>query len=317
MNGILAAPMIKFDFRTFSFMKMRWINLNSNNIKTTEASSQVVSRNNLQIDCEKCFGFCCVALYFSASEGFPIDKDAGKPCINLQSDFRCGVHKSLKELGLKGCTSYDCFGAGQKVAMGTYGGRDWRQTPESAKQMYEVFLVMRQIHEMLWYLAEAFALQPAGRTQGEIKKMQNETERLTLLNPEALLKLDLEAHRLAVNALIQQTSELVRGKARKGHSSLAKRKKVFGRGLDLIGADLRRTDLRGEDLRGAFLIAADLRGVDLSGADLIGADLRDANICGTNLTNSIFVTQAQINAAKGDSETRLPISLSRPAHWLS
>jgi uncharacterized protein YjbI with pentapeptide repeats len=71
---------------------------------------------NLKIDCQKCFGFCCVALYFSASEGFPTDKDAGKPCINLQSDFNCAVHKNLRQKGLKGCTAYDCFGAGQKVA---------------------------------------------------------------------------------------------------------------------------------------------------------------------------------------------------------
>jgi hypothetical protein len=30
--------------------------------------------DGLKIDCEKCFGFCCIALYFSASEGFPADK---------------------------------------------------------------------------------------------------------------------------------------------------------------------------------------------------------------------------------------------------
>ena len=119
-----------------------------------------MSRCNLRADCENCFGFCCVALYFSASEGFPEDKDAGKPCLSLQSDFRCSVHKDLKKLGLKGCIAYDCFGAGQKVAKVTYGGHDWRQAPESAKQMYEVFLIMRQIHEMLWYLAEALTLDP-------------------------------------------------------------------------------------------------------------------------------------------------------------
>jgi hypothetical protein len=41
------------------------------------------SRRNLRAECEKCFGLCCVALCFSASEGFPIDKDAGHPCLNL------------------------------------------------------------------------------------------------------------------------------------------------------------------------------------------------------------------------------------------
>lgn len=59
-------------------------------------------RSNLRADCEKCFGLCCVALYFSASGGFPTDKEAGHPCINLQSDFHCRVHACLAELDLKG-----------------------------------------------------------------------------------------------------------------------------------------------------------------------------------------------------------------------
>ena len=85
--------------------------------------------------------------------------------------------------------------------------------------------------------------------------------------------------------------------------------------LNLIGSDLRKTNLTGEDLRGALLIAANLSGVDLNGADFIGADLRDTNLCGANLLNSIFLTQAQINSAKGDANTKLPISISCPVHW--
>ncbi len=72
-------------------------------------------RLRLQADCENCFGLCCVALPFAASADFAIDKDAGKPCENLQSDFRCGIHNSLRQRGFRGCTVYDCFGAGQKV----------------------------------------------------------------------------------------------------------------------------------------------------------------------------------------------------------
>ncbi|MBU5483962.1 pentapeptide repeat-containing protein [Clostridium sp. MSJ-11] len=270
---------------------------------------------NLKIDCQKCFGFCCVALYFSASEGFPTDKDAGKPCINLQSDFKCAVHKNLREKGLKGCTAYDCFGAGQKVAEVTYDGQDWRVNPETAKQMFDVFLVMRQLHEMLWYLTEALRIQHDSIIQERISHMISETVRLTNLDADSLIKLDLVAHRNNVNALLSEASELVRTKARRGQKSTLKRKKTIVGRLNLIGSDLRKINLIGEDLRGAFLIAADLRGVDLSGADLIGADLRDADIRGANLTNSIFITQAQINAAKGDSNTRLPISIVRPAYW--
>ena len=78
--------------------------------------------SNSKIDCEKCFGFCCSALYFAKAEGFPEDKVAGKPCMNLKEDFKCKIHESLSKKGLKGCTTYECFGAGQKIAQDTYKG---------------------------------------------------------------------------------------------------------------------------------------------------------------------------------------------------
>lgn len=237
------------------------------------------SHRNLRTDCENCFGLCCVALYFSTSEGFPIDKDAGQPCLNLQPDYRCCVHKSLSERGLKGCIAFDCFGAGQKVSQVSFGGHDWRKVPESAKQMFEVFLIMRQLHELLWYLTEALTLQPARSIHGELSSMLDETERLTHLSPDSLImELDVAVHRADVNALLLKTSELVRAEARRGQKAHSGSKKTFGRGADLIGADLRRIDLRG-----AYLIAADLRGTDLSGTDLIGADFRDADLRGADL----------------------------------
>jgi len=272
-------------------------------------------RCNLIADCEECFGLCCVALYFSASEGFPADKQAGQPCINLQPDFRCIVHHSLIEQGLKGCLAFDCFGAWQKVAQVSFGGYGWRQVPESASQMFEVFQVMRQLHEMLWYLTEARTLQPTRPIYGALNSMLSETERLTNLSPEALLDLDMAAHRTEVNALLLKSSELVRAEAPRGKKPQVGRQKKFGRGADLIAADLRKMDLRGANLRGAYLMAADLRGVDLSGTDLIGADFRDADIRGADLTKSIYLTQAQINAAIGDLSTKLPSSLMRPKHW--
>lgn len=269
----------------------------------------------LRVDCEKCFGLCCVALYFSASDGFPTNKDAGKPCMNLQSGFTCSVHKNLRNKGLKGCTAYDCFGAGQKVAQVTFGGHDWRQAPESAEQMFEAFLIMRQLHEMLWYLSEAFILQTDHSMKEEISLLLDNTERLTLLDLDSLLALDVTDHRTKINMLLKSTSELVRTKARSGKTNHSRNRNANSSRLDYFGADLRKINLRGADLRGACLIAANLRGVDLSGADLIGADLRDADLCGANLTNSIFLTQAQLNTAKGDSHTRLPMMLVRPTYW--
>lgn len=50
--------------------------------------------------------------------------------------------------------------------------------------------------------------------------------------------------------------------------------------------------------------------------DLIGTDFRDADLSGANLEGSIFLTQAQLNSAKGNCKTKLPPSLSIPGHWL-
>jgi uncharacterized protein YjbI with pentapeptide repeats len=264
-------------------------------------------RSGLRADCERCFGLCCVAPAFSASADFAIDKSAGQPCPNLRSDFRCGIHRSLRQQGFPGCTVYDCFGAGQKVAQVTFGGQDWRRAPHTAKRMFEVFTIMRQLHELLWYLTEALTLRPARPLHGELAVALDATERLTRYGPDAVVEIDVAAHRRDVNAFLLRTSELVRAGAG--------RRRIDRRGADLIGADLRGADLRGANLRGAYLIGADLRGADLRVADLIGADLRGAHLGGADLSDSIFLTQSQLDAATGDAGTRLPPSLTRPAHW--
>lgn len=267
-------------------------------------------RNGLRTDCESCFALCCVAPAFSASADFAIDKPAGQPCSNLQGDFRCGIHNRLRQQGFRGCTGYDCFGAGQKVAQVTFGGRDWRQAPLTTTRMFEVFPIVRDLHELLWYLTEALTLLPAGPLHGELSLAFDETEGLTRQTPEALVGLDgldVAAHRRVVNGLLLGTSEL----ARAGYPRMDDY-----RGADLIGAKLKGADLRGATLRGAYLIGADLRGGDLRMADLTGADLRGADLRGADLSESIFLIQSQLDAsAKGDTETRLPPKLTRPAHW--
>ncbi|OAB34838.1 oxetanocin A resistance protein [Paenibacillus macquariensis subsp. defensor] len=274
-------------------------------------------RHSLQADCENCFGLCCAALPFAASVDFAIDKDAGQPCHNLQSDFRCGIHTTLRQQGFRGCTVFDCFGAGQKVSQVTYGGQDWRQAPGTAKQMFDVLSIMRQLHELLWYLSEAMTLQAARSIHSEVSTAFEETERLTHLTPDSLMELDMIAHRADINALLLRTSELVRAEAecKQKSSCSSGRQKNPGRGADLIGANLKGANLRAAHLRGAYLIAADLRGANLRYADLIGADFRDADIRGADLTGSIFLTQFQVNGAKGDANTKLPPSLTRPTHW--
>ncbi|WP_156722544.1 pentapeptide repeat-containing protein [Streptomyces apocyni] len=263
--------------------------------------------SKLTADCGSCFGLCCVALPFAASADFAASKPAGTPCTHLRTDFRCGIHARLRESGYSGCTVFDCFGAGQQVSQVTFGGQDWRQAPDTARQMYDVFPVMRQLHELLWYVTEALRLPRARPVHGELRHALDALERHTAADADTLLDLDVPQLRGDISELLLRASELVRAQIpgrRKNH-----------RAADLIGARLRGADLRGANLRGALLIAANLRGADLRTADLIGADLRDADLRGADLTDAVFVTQAQLNAAQGDAETRLPGELSRPAHW--
>lgn len=266
--------------------------------------------NHFQADCSNCFGLCCVALPYANSADFAYDKASGTPCHNLQSDYSCSIHRHLRHKGFKGCTVYECFGAGQKVSQITYNGNDWREHPELAQEMFDVFPIMQQLYEMLRYLYEALYIEEAQPIKNELQEATFKIESLTNLSPEELLNLDIPMHRSSVNELLLHSSKLVRGSVPR-----PKKQRKLGRGLDLIGARLRGADLRGANLRGALLIAADLSGADLRYCDFIGADLRDANLRGANLTGSIFLTQAQVNSAKGDNQTILPSSLRIPDHW--
>ncbi|WP_240119356.1 MULTISPECIES: pentapeptide repeat-containing protein [unclassified Streptomyces] len=272
-----------------------------------EPPNPAAGHAQLRADCSACFGLCCVALPFARSADFAADKPAGKPCANLREDFRCGIHTRLRQEGYPGCTVFDCFGAGQKVSQVTFGGTDWRAAPERAGAMFASFAVMRQLHELLWYVDEALGLRAARPVHRELREAHDRVGALSLQDSDALAAVDVNALRGEVNALLLRTSELYRADVpgrRRDH-----------RGADLMGARLAGADLAGASLRGALLVAADLAGADLRGADLIGADLRDADLRGADLTGCVFLTQAQLDAARGDTATRLPERLERPAHW--
>ena len=274
-------------------------------------SSQLASKkSHLHADCENCFGLCCVALPYAKSADFALNKESGTPCPNLKADFYCGIHQNLRQKGFKGCAVYECFGAGQKVSQLTYKGASWRENPDSKKEMFDVFPIVQQLHEMLCYLEEALEWKETQPIHQDLQAAVKEIEALTQLSPPSVLALDVPVHRAMVNQLLLQSSKYVRAKA-----PLKKKTKAAAR-KDFFGAKLKGADLRGTDLRGALLIAADLRGADLRLADLIGADFRDADLRGADLTGSIFLTQAQVNAAKGDRYTKLPASLRKPDHWL-
>ena len=191
----------------------------------------------------------------------PVSKSAGTPCRNLTPDFSCGIHAGLREQGWKGCTVFDCFGAGQQVSQVSFGGVSWRDAPETAAQMFAVLPVMHQVHEMLAHLSEAIALSSASA-------------------PPAALARKLEKAQRELADVIGPPA------------------KRFRRHADLVGADLRGLDLRTADLNGALLIGVDLRDADLRHADLLGADLRDADLRGSRLDAALFLTRPQLAAAR-------------------
>ncbi|MET0716364.1 MAG: pentapeptide repeat-containing protein, partial [Mycetocola sp.] len=241
---------------------------------------------------------------------FAFTKDAGEPCVNLDDDYRCVIHPELRERGFKGCTVFDCFGAGQKVTQHTFGGVSWRDDPDARESMFAVFPLVRQLQEMLWYLADAAGRPEAAPLTEELELAYSRTEALSAASADDIRALDLAAHREALSGLLRQASELVRA----GTATSPEGRRLQP-GADLMGAHLAGQDLRGANLAGSWLIAADLRSTDLSNADVIGVDFRDAELGGADLKYTLYLTQFQVNAARGDDATTLPESLSRPTHW--
>lgn len=270
-------------------------------------------RESLKADCSKCFGLCCTALNIAASNDFAIDKPAHTPCPNLQEDFRCKIHDNLRDQGFKGCTVYDCLGAGQKVSQDIFGEKDWRKHPEVASLMFSVFPIVEQLYEMIAYIAEALTYNVSYSLRIQLSEQLDKLQHLIDMDAENLLALDMISCRKPVNELLIQTSECIRSELSSKVFRIKKGKQC--RGIDWVGKNLKGKDLRTTDLRGAYLIAANLQNTDLRGVDFIGADLRDADLSGANLSSSLFLTQMQINSAKGDSKTILPSHIHRPTHW--
>jgi uncharacterized protein YjbI with pentapeptide repeats len=264
-------------------------------------------RQDLRADCSRCQGLCCVAPAFAKSADFAIDKPAGRACLNLSPDFKCGIHATLREQGFPGCTVFDCFGAGQHVVQTTFNGQDWRQAPEIAASMFAVFNVLRQLKEFAWYLAEALEALPAGPLRSEVAHAQAQNRALIDAPVPDLEQLEPAAHRAQVGPLLAKVSEALRADVPgRGRDRI---------GVDLIGAKLQGADLHGISLRGAYLLGSDLRAADLSRTDLLGADLRGADLRGAHLRTSLFLTQPQLDAAAGDDATTVPAWLTRPRHW--
>jgi hypothetical protein len=262
-------------------------------------------RLSLRADCGACAALCCVAPPFAVSADFAINKPAGQACPHLTLDDRCRIHDHLRPAGFAGCAAFDCFGAGQRTTR-AFGERSWRTDPAAAAPMFQVFGVLRTLHEILWHLEEASDRLPAGELRQEARRRRRLVRLLAEAPAADLIGLDVAGQQAEVGTLLERVSRALRDGPSTG---------VDLRGADLAGRPLGQADLRRADLRGACLIRTDLRGADLDLADLLGADLRSADLRAANLAGAIFLTQSQVQAAAGDAATTLPSALMRPSHW--
>ena len=210
-----------------------------------------------------------------------------------------------------------CLGAGQVVSQVTFNGQSWRESPDIGKKMFQVFPIMEQIHEMIAYVAEALSYDIPDDLADKLRKQLKELQDLTKLDADNLLSLDLVMYRFSLNELLTSASDFVRRNTIDKMPSLRKIKEFNHVRADWMGKKLKGKDLRATDFRGAYLIAADMRNTDLRAVNFIGADLRDVNFSGADLSTSMFLTQMQINSAKGDVKTTLPSHIHRPSHWIN
>lgn len=209
---------------------------------------------------------------------------------------------------------FDCFGAGQKVSRHTFAGRSWRNDPQTRDDMFRAFPIVRRLHELLWYLDQAISLIRGSGDPATVLSRFEHVRELSNQQPDQLAALDVDAEYDAARPLLVEASD----RARRGVDAPRRKKhgqRQLGPGSDLVGANLAKTDLRGLSLRGCLLISADLSAARLSQCDVLGVDMRDANLSGADLDGVIYLTQMQVNRARGDDATVLPVGFSRPAHW--
>ena len=167
-------------------------------------------RPDLVPDCGRCAALCCVATSFDASGDFAFDKAAGTRCRYLTDNCRCSIHDELVERGFPGCAAYDCYGAGQRATQAFAG------THNAESQRNAAFLVLREVHELLWLLTEAAKLCPSSQDDLGVQ-LAREIEELDAIAQgpaPTLLEIDLRPHGATARALLRRVGAALGGRRR-------------------------------------------------------------------------------------------------------
>lgn len=95
--------------------------------------------SNLRADCSQCCGLCCVVPDHLEVQGFPVDKPAHVPCVQLDEHQRCSIHSNRRSCGYSACETFDCFGAGQWITQRLFEGATWTDSAETAQKMFAAY----------------------------------------------------------------------------------------------------------------------------------------------------------------------------------
>lgn len=164
-------------------------------------------RLDLVADCSRCDALCCIWTTFEASDDFAFSKPAGVACRYLACDRSCAIHDELAVRGLAGCAAYDCHGAGPRATR-LFAGADLTD-----RERHEVFLVLREIHELLWLLHGAASLCPASHPdlRAELARAACALDAVASGSQAVLVALDLRPYRTAARSLLRRVRAALGG----------------------------------------------------------------------------------------------------------
>ena len=207
---------------------------------------------------------------------------------------------------MKGCIGYDCFGAGQQVTQIIYQGQTWRDMPNLATEIFDVFIMVFKLYQIRYYLTEAMLLIPAQPLKNSVQSLIEENIKICQDQPGNILSFDLEQYRHRANHILKQVCKLL------PQSIHSEGKKVPA---NFLGGNFKGQDMSGADLSAKLLIAANFEKSLFNGTLFLGADTRDTNFKNADLSEAVFLTQGQVNSAKGNRQTKLPYHLDYPVTW--
>lgn len=128
--------------------------------------------------------------------------------------------------------------------------------------------------------------------------MITKNEEICNEKPENILKIDIESYQNEVNHLLKQVC----------NDNLKHTSNFYGKNFS-------GKDMSGYDFNMRYLIASNFDGCCFSGATFLGTDTRDADFSNADLSEAVFLSQGQINAARGNRRTKIPKHLDYPVTW--